>query len=70
MTDMVAVPCHCLSRMPIILSLVSVLQVFFNKITHMFKKNKNIFLMDASDIEDYLEMKFIFMKASFGRTKG
>lgn len=26
--------------------------------------------MDASDIEDYLEMKPIFMKASFGRTKG
>lgn len=26
--------------------------------------------MDASDVEDYREMKFIFMKASFGRTKG
>lgn len=26
--------------------------------------------MDASDLGGYLEMKFIFMKASFGRTKG
>lgn len=26
--------------------------------------------MDASDIEDYLEMKPIFMKASFRRMKG
>lgn len=26
--------------------------------------------MDASALEDYLEMKFVFMKISFGRTKG
>lgn len=27
------------------------------------------FLMDASELEDYLEMKFVFMKISFERMK-